>query len=92
MFATLHDYKMSYSLSRLGEKLGHWVKLQLSTWFISLLTKYETNRWIEHFQMSKDTFMDICNQMRPLISKHESRYRKAILVEICVSCAIYKLA
>jgi hypothetical protein len=49
-------------------------------------------RWIEHFQMSKDTFMDICNQTRPLISKHDTRYRKATIVKIHVLCAIYKLA
>jgi hypothetical protein len=57
-----------------------------------LLRKYENNRWIEHFQMSKNTFMDICNQVKPLISKHDNKYRKAIIVEICISCAIYELA
>jgi hypothetical protein len=54
--------------------------------------EYENSRWIEHFQMSKDTFMDICNQVRPLISKHDTRYKKAISIDICVLCAIYKLA
>jgi len=28
----------------------------------------------------------------PFISKHDTKYRKAILVEIMVSCTIYKLA
>ncbi len=36
--------------------------------------------------------MDICNQVKPLISKHDTKYRKVITIEIKVSCAIYKLA
>jgi hypothetical protein len=46
----------------------------------------------KHFWMSKYTFMDICNQMRPLISKHDTRYRKASPIEICISCVMYKIA
>jgi hypothetical protein len=57
-----------------------------------LLTKYENNKWIEHFQMSKYTFMDIYNQVKLLISKHDNRYGKAIPIEIHISCAIYELA
>jgi hypothetical protein len=58
----LHDYKMSCCLLGLGDELGHWVKPQSTTWFNHfLLTKYENNRCIEHFWMSKDTLMDICN-------------------------------
>lgn len=40
--------------------------------------------------MSKDAFMDICNQVKPLISKQDMKYKKAIPIEISVSCAIYK--
>lgn len=41
--------------------------------------------------MSKDTFLDKCNQVKPLISKQDTKYRKAILIEIQISCVIYKL-
>lgn len=36
--------------------------------------------------------MDICKYVKTLISKHDTKHRKAITVEIKVSCAIYKLA
>ncbi len=36
--------------------------------------------------------MDICKHVKPLLSKHDTKYRKVILVEIEVSCVIYKLA
>jgi hypothetical protein len=42
--------------------------------------------------MSKENFMDISKQVKPLISKHDTKHRKGITVEIKVSCAIYKLA
>jgi hypothetical protein len=32
----------------------------------------------------KKTFMDICNQVMPLMSKHDTKNRKVILVEIKV--------
>ncbi len=88
----IHDYRVSCSLLAIGEELGHGVKPQWITWFGHfLLTKYDNKRWIKQFQMSKDTFMDICNQVKPLISKQDMKYKKAIPVEIWVSCAIYKL-
>ncbi len=33
----------------------------------------------------------MCNQVRPPISKQDTKYRKAIPIEIRISCAIYKL-
>lgn len=42
--------------------------------------------------MSKETFLDIYNEVRPLISKDDIKYRKAIPIEIKISCIIYKLA
>jgi hypothetical protein len=89
----IHDYRVSCNLLAIGEELGHWVKPQLITWFDHfLLTKYDNKRWIEQFQMSKDAFMHICDQFKPLISKQDMKYRKAIPIAIWVSCAIYKLA
>jgi hypothetical protein len=35
--------------------------------------------------------LDIYNEVRPLISKDDIKYRKAIPIEIKVSCIIYKL-
>jgi hypothetical protein len=53
--------------------------------------EYETIGGLNIFKCP-NIFMDICNQMRPLISKHDTRYRKTSLVKIYVLFAIYKLA
>jgi hypothetical protein len=44
------------------------------------------------FECQKETFMDICKQVRLFLLKHHTKYRKVIPIEIGVSCAIYKLA
>ncbi len=36
--------------------------------------------------------MDICKHVKPLLPKHDTKYRKVILVEIKISCVVYKLA
>jgi hypothetical protein len=42
--------------------------------------------------MTKDTLFYIANQLKPLIAKQDTSYKKLIPMEIRVVCAIYKLA
>jgi hypothetical protein len=53
-----------------------------TTWFNHLLTSHDKSRWIEHFQMLKETFFDIYKQLKHLISKTNKRYKKNIHVKI----------
>jgi hypothetical protein len=39
-----------------------------------------------------EIFLDICNHVMHLISKHDTKVKKVIHVEFKVFCAIYKLA
>ncbi len=56
-FATIYDYKLSYNLLAIGEKLGNWAKPQSTNYFsYLLLAEYDDYRWIQYFHMSKDTF------------------------------------
>jgi hypothetical protein len=55
------------------------------------MTKYNRSRWIELFKMSKETFLDIVEHLRPTISCRNTNYRDAVAVEAHVACAIYKL-
>ncbi len=41
--------------------------------------------------MSKYMFFHIVDELRPTLMKKNTKYKNAILVEICVSCVIYKL-
>jgi hypothetical protein len=55
------------------------------------MTEYDRSRWIELFRMSKETFLDIVEYLRPTISRRNTNYRDAVAVEARVACAIYKL-
>jgi hypothetical protein len=44
----------------LSSSLGHWVKPRFITWFSQLfMIEYDDERWIENFQMSKSTLLQI---------------------------------
>jgi hypothetical protein len=42
--------------------------------------------------MSKESIFDLCNALRPHIERRDTRYQCAVLVEIRVTVALYKLA
>ena len=91
--AALYDYRLSLSFLHVSDELRWWVKPRSMTWFSGfLMTVYDREQWVQHFIMSKETVFEICNKVRPLIEKKNTRYRAAIPVEIRVTCAIYKPA
>jgi hypothetical protein len=46
------------------------------------LTKFDEERWVQNFHMTKPILIDISNQLRPIIMKTHTKYRKIVLVEI----------
>ena len=48
--------------------------------------------WRENFRMSKDSFMMLCNQLRPLLEKQTTSMRSPISVEKQVAVTLYYLA
>jgi hypothetical protein len=55
------------------------------------MTEYDISRWIELFRMSKESLLDMCAYLRPLITRQNTNYREAVYVEACIACALYKL-
>ncbi len=60
--------------------------------FHFLITKFDDKRWVENFHMTKATLFHIVANLKPIIGKQDTNYRKIIPIEICVCCAMYKLA
>jgi hypothetical protein len=91
--AALHDYRLRCGLLCQNDELRYWVKPRSTTWFNEFLVyEYDDRRWIEQFRMSKANIADMCNKLKPLIEKQNTKYRLAVPVEIRVCCTIYKLA
>jgi hypothetical protein len=75
-----------------NDKLRWYVKPRSLTWFVDfLMTEYDIWRWIELFRMSKESLLDMCAHLRPLIARQNTNYREVVCVEARIACALYKL-
>ena len=48
--------------------------------------------WIENFRMRKETFLYICDQLKPVIAQQDTQLRRAISVQQRVAMTIWCLA
>lgn len=46
------------------------------------MTKYDDEKWVENFRMSKTILFGIVERMRPLILKQNIKYYDIIFIEI----------
>ena len=57
-----------------------------------MLKTFTATDWIENFRVSKETFTYICNCLKPLISRQDTKFRKAICIEHRVAITLWCLA
>jgi hypothetical protein len=55
-------------------------------------TKYEDDKWVENFRMSKSTLFNKINRFQVVLMEQGTHYRKAISIEIQMAHVVYKLA
>ena len=48
--------------------------------------------WLENFRMSRQSFSLLCNELRGVLQKHDTRFRKAITVEKRLAVCLWHLA
>jgi hypothetical protein len=90
---TLYDYRIAAGLICFDDDLRYWVKPHCTLWFSQfLMSLYNDSRWIEFFRMDKGIVASMCYRLRGAIQKQNTKYRLAVLVEVCVCCCLYKLA
>lgn len=71
---------------------GWWVKERSLIWFdYFLLNGYEEDRWVKCLSMPKDIFMYLCSELAPFISRHDTRFRKVVPLQVKVGAVVYKL-
>jgi hypothetical protein len=70
----------------LGETKKHNMIFQV------LAQQNEDDQWVENFRMLKSMLFYIVDELTPTLMKKNTKYKNAILVEICMSCVIYKFA
>ncbi|XP_048345372.1 protein ANTAGONIST OF LIKE HETEROCHROMATIN PROTEIN 1-like [Sphaerodactylus townsendi] len=61
-----------------------WERVVLETW--------DPNQWLQNFRMTKDTFLELCEKLRPELQRQTTTMRAPLSVEKRVGIALWKLA
>ncbi|XP_020633184.3 uncharacterized protein LOC110069952 [Pogona vitticeps] len=70
-----------------------WVQPGRSEWWEKVvLPHWDDPLWQENFRMSRRTFMELCDQLRPVLERQTTNMRAPITVEKQLGIAIWKLA
>ena len=80
-------------IRRAGER-RYWIRPGRTN---LLLENFLSNRiaeeeWKENFRMSRASFNILCNELRPYITKNNTRFRNAVSVETQVAATLYYLS
>lgn len=71
----------------------YWVFPRSEDWWENFVTcVWSDERWLLNFRMTRETFMEIVEALRPRMERRATIMRRAILVEKCVAVAIWYLA
>ena len=64
-----------------------------SAWWERIVNQcFEGRDWLENFRMSRDTFLYLCEELKPAIERQDSVLRRTIPVQQRVAIALWKLA
>ena len=69
-----------------------WSRPRNKDWWTLVQEEWDDDDWIEHFRMGRDTFSELCRELEPYIGRHDTRFRKAISLQLRVATALWKLA
>lgn len=70
-----------------------WTHERTGEWWERIVNQcFDRRDWLENFRMSQDTFMYLCEKLKPAIEKQDTVLRKAIPVQQRVAIALWKLA
>lgn len=70
-----------------------WMRERNSLWWDRIvLEMFLPSDWIENFRMKHETFLYVCDKLRPAIEHQETRFRKTISIEKRVAITLWCLA
>lgn len=69
-----------------------WTKERTPVWWDKFVLNVVDGNWIDNFRMRRDTFLYICNKLRPHLERSVTNYRVPISVEKRVAIGIWRLA
>ncbi|XP_037341553.1 uncharacterized protein LOC119227158 [Pungitius pungitius] len=61
-------------------------------WERVVMTEFQPSDWLDRFRMSRETFLHLCNELRPRLTRQDTSFRLALPVEKRVAVALWRLA
>ena len=69
-----------------------WMHTRSTRWWEDVLGHFVPHDWMENFRMSRETFQYLCDQLRPLVQKQNTRMRRPVSTEHRVAITLWVLA
>lgn len=69
-----------------------WVRARKEDWWKSIVPNFDSDQWISHFRMSKDTFYYLCGRLESVLGRKDTNFRRSVPLEKRVAISLFKLA
>ncbi|XP_054591109.2 uncharacterized protein [Nothobranchius furzeri] len=69
-----------------------WSLNRCSDWWDNYVPRYTDAQWLQHFRMSEETFMFLCNKLRPALQQKYTFFRECVPLRKIVAIALWKFA
>lgn len=63
----------------------HW-------WDTDVLQKFQNDRFLENFRMTKEVFLKLCEKLQPILEPHPEAFNRVLSVQQKVAISLYKLS
>nr|XP_055023093.1 uncharacterized protein LOC129413421 [Misgurnus anguillicaudatus] len=84
--------KISDFLQRRRLRPSVWAFDRASEWWDVIVPGFTNSQWLENFRMSEETFVYLCNKLRPAISRNDTNFRVCVSPRKRIAIALWKLA
>ncbi|XP_033985671.1 protein ANTAGONIST OF LIKE HETEROCHROMATIN PROTEIN 1-like [Trematomus bernacchii] len=69
-----------------------WMVDRATEWWNVIVPSFTHTQWVENFRMSEETYVYLCNKLRPAMEKQDTSFRVCIPFKKRVAIALWKLA
>ncbi|CAM1312244.1 Uncharacterised protein r2_g2256 [Pycnogonum litorale] len=69
-----------------------WSRNKSTDWWDNVVNGFTTQQWNKNFRVSYETFLYICDQLRPIIQLKDTNMRKAVDIERAVAITLWRLS
>uniref|UniRef100_A0A8C2HKI6 DDE Tnp4 domain-containing protein n=1 Tax=Cyprinus carpio TaxID=7962 RepID=A0A8C2HKI6_CYPCA len=84
--------RMYHILQSRRHRPSVWTFNRASEWWGVIVPGFTNTQWLENFRMSEETFIYLCNKLRPAMERRDTNFRVCVPLKKRVAIALWKLA